>query len=585
MEIVNQIKELLFDVETAIINKENTHKIMRKIHTLKGLFGSIGLKKAQRLMHLSEDILYGRKKIPSNLENILLNVINSSFALLENPKKDVKQLIAELETIANKNKEKTLEFQEILTMLNFSDEVKKLIKYEDIEKIAEYEEKNENIFEVFFKNSEITKCLKNYNIINLWKTDNGFYAIITSKHKNVRIENATVKPLLEAKTEEPQPHFIEAFRIDKKQLDKLLNLNNKLWEVTEILNTELGETKEIIELKSVCNELNELTTQMTLIDIENILSPIKNYALELANSLNKKVKVDINTNNLKIDKSFCENLRIALTHIIRNCVDHGIEPEDERIKNGKEKTGCIKIDCYISYNSLIIEIKDDGRGIDTDEILKKVIEKKLLPEDKARALSKESLLDFLFLDGFTTSDRITEISGRGEGMKIIKEKVEECGGKLKLLTEKNKGTTYILSLPLSLLKTLITRYKKNFLCFPVDFVTKVLWLNDFERINIEKVECIKLDKNVVPLLSPLPPFKPLKEGIGILLKTDKGNFCCTVNEVLQIQEVKVKPFDKIIKGADFLYGWTYLGKRKIGLIANPEAYDTKIRNLNTGYLA
>ncbi|MDC7126249.1 MAG: chemotaxis protein CheA [Spirochaetales bacterium] len=201
-------------------------------------------------------------------------------------------------------------------------------------------------------------------------------------------------------------------------------------------------------LKSIIMVLQEQVTSLRMVNLSGTFNRFKRVVRDMASDLNKTINLEISGQETELDKNMIEKLNDPLKHIVRNCIDHGIETEEERIKLGKPAAGCLKMAAYVESGKVVIEIADDGRGIDKEKIIKKAIEKELIPENYQ--MSETEVLNLIFHPGLSTAASITDISGRGVGMDVVKNAISDINGTIDIISEEGKGSSFRLYLPLTL---------------------------------------------------------------------------------------------------------------------------------------
>ena len=286
-------------------------------------------------------------------------------------------------------------------------------------------------------------------------------------------------------------------------------------------------SEEMVQLEHTSFELQELILGLRMLPLKLVLGPLKKMVEETALALGKEINFVTSGTDLLLDKTILEQINDPIIHIIRNCIDHGIEEENERKTAGKPKQGSIEIKCASESGRINLRISDDGRGLDYEAIRQKALQ--LFPETKDEILEMDemALSSFLFHSGFTTRSKITSLSGRGVGLNIVKHNIENIKGKITLTSEKGKGTTFILSLPLSLATVdgfFVSSQNEKFL-IPSAFVREIL--------NVGKEEIIPmLNRNVIRVRDQIIPVYPLSALLDKEVVSTKDRFSVIVVENL-----------------------------------------------------
>nr|4XIV_A Chain A, Chemotaxis protein CheA [Thermotoga maritima MSB8]4XIV_B Chain B, Chemotaxis protein CheA [Thermotoga maritima MSB8] len=247
----------------------------------------------------------------------------------------------------------------------------------------------------------------------------------------------------------------QTVRVDIEKLDNLMDLMGEL----VIARSRILETLKKYNIKELDESLSHLS-RITL-DLQNVVMKIRMVPIsfvfnrfprmvrDLAKKMNKEVNFIMRGEDTELDRTFVEEIGEPLLHLLRNAIDHGIEPKEERIAKGKPPIGTLILSARHEGNNVVIEVEDDGRGIDKEKIIRKAIEKGLIDESKAATLSDQEILNFLFVPGFSTKEKVSEVSGRGVGMDVVKNVVESLNGSISIESEKDKGTKVTIRLPLT----------------------------------------------------------------------------------------------------------------------------------------
>lgn len=272
----------------------------------------------------------------------------------------------------------------------------------------------------------------------------------------------------------------------------------------------------------------------------------------LAQSLNKKIALEITGNDTPVDRDILEKLDAPLNHIIRNACDHGIEKPQERLAAGKNEKGFIKIDAQHINGMLIVTISDDGKGIDKQKVRERIVAKNLIPKNTINELNDEELFDFLFLPGFTTTEDVTEISGRGVGLDVVRNFVQEIGGKVRIQSIEGQGTTFILQLPItrSVLRALSVEINNEPYAIPLNHINKILEVKYSDILTLEDRDYFTLEGKNVALFSlrqvlgfPSSVFKVNESVPVITLREKETIYSLVIDKILTETELVVHPLD------------------------------------------
>lgn len=273
----------------------------------------------------------------------------------------------------------------------------------------------------------------------------------------------------------------------------------------------------------------------------------------LSRSLDKKIALEITGNDTPVDRDILEKLEAPLNHIIRNACDHGIEKPQQRLAAGKDEKGLIKIDAHHSGGMLMVTISDDGSGINKTNVRKKIVSKSLLPQNIVSTLNNDELFDFLFLPGFSTAEDVTEISGRGVGLDVVRNFVQEIGGKIRVQSTEGYGTTFTLQLPItrSVLRALSVEIDNEPYAIPLSRIDRILKIKYSDIHTLEDMDYFHLDGNNIALFSlrQVLGFIPhsntqTDEFISVIVLREKDNiYSLVIDKILTETELVVRPLD------------------------------------------
>jgi len=370
-------------------------------------------------------------------------------------------------------------------------------------------------------------------------------------------------------------NVISSIRVSSDKIDQLMNL------VSELVTTQASlslyvEENQVHALNQLSENIENITRQLrdtafsiSLIPIETMLTRFHRLIRDLSSEFSKNIDFITEGAETELDKTLIQGLTDPLMHIIRNSVDHGIEPEEDRIKSGKTPQGMIYLKAFYSGANVVIKIQDDGRGIDIDRVRQKAIEKELISSE-AKYSDKE-ILDLVFIPGFSTAQKVTDVSGRGVGMDVVKRKIDEIRGTVDLESKENVGTTITIKLPLtlSIIDGLLVVIGDTKYVLPLNLVEKIYAYehNEFENAfnNI-----IIVDGEQIPFYYLRDEFnisgKPLNVEQLVLVKYEEKRIGLVVDSVIGEYQAVLKPLGKLYKNHEIISGATILGDGTIALV-------------------
>jgi two-component system chemotaxis sensor kinase CheA len=301
-----------------------------------------------------------------------------------------------------------------------------------------------------------------------------------------------------------------------------------------------------------------------------LVQVVKRYTREVG----KEIEVELFGEDTKIDKQLAEEIVDPLIHIIRNAIDHGIESKEERRALGKKEIGTVTIKAFPEGNKVIVMVQDDGAGIDTDKVLRRALENKLVPENQE--YRKNEILDMIFLPGLSTKRQASEVSGRGVGMDIVKEKITSIGGFISIESEKGKGTTFYLSLPITLaiIKALIIQVGKEKFAVPLTSISETFFVSTDKVQTIEGHEVVERRGEMLSLLRVAEVFKlmeePKNEYFAVVVGFGNRRLGLLVDNLLEQTEVVIRPLGEHLKDMKGLAGAAEIGRHEIVLVLDIE---------------
>ena len=374
-------------------------------------------------------------------------------------------------------------------------------------------------------------------------------------------------------------------RVNIKKLDDLIDMVGELVITQSMIrqnsfilsNPDRRLNKDISRLSSITSELQKTSTRLRMVPIKQTFHRMSRLVRDLSRDAGKKVGVITEGEDTEIDKNMVEEISNPLVHMVRNAVDHGIDSSKARIKAGKPEKGLVKLKAFHRGGNIVIEISDDGKGLDRDKILNKAIEKNLI--DSSQDLSDQDIYKLIFHPGFSTAAKVTNISGRGVGMDVAKQAVEKLRGKIDIDSVMNKGSTFALSFPLTMaiIGGMIVRVGKERYIIPTTAIRQLLRpVKESYTIIIGRGETITVMGNLLPLIRLYKVFgieadyKNPWEGIVVVVEGENKSKCLLVDEILGEEEVVIKSLGESLKSSKGVSGGAILGDGKVGLILDPE---------------
>jgi two-component system chemotaxis sensor kinase CheA len=621
---VTEAEENIANLENGLLRLERegdaalVAELFRYAHTLKGSAGAAGLVEMSQLAHAMENLLdevrNGKRNVTSELVDTLLECVDvlraMVLALRDGEKQpDPSLLVRKLSAFSEEQRNQSdtsdqkvsMSSGEICATLNIF--IKPECPMPSARAFQAYLIMS-RYGEITFLDppvSEIQAGRAKYRLVAQVKLpdDNslsemeqeltrfGDLVVEVQRQKDGQKISEIVTAQREVETSAAPQAELQSVRVSIEQMDALLNLVGEL--VIERARLERG-VRKVAELNGngiaeelqgvtervsrIVSQLQEASTRTRMVPLNVVFARFPRLVRELARSMNKRVQLKIEGEDTEIDRALVEKLNECLVHLIRNAIDHGIEPPDERTAAGKPPEGLIEISASQSEGSVIVVVRDDGRGIDPNKIRRKAIERGLLTEEQASSLSDDDAIQFIFRSGFSTKEEVSEVSGRGVGMDAVKAAMEQIGGTIDLHSQIGAGTTVTLRLPLTLaiIPALLVRVGGRLFALPMHSVTEVL---DLQRSDIQEIGTG--EKVLVLRGNPLPLFSLAKllgipnggtEGTGVIVRQQEKLIAMSVEGVEGKDEIVIKPLGYPLHNLRSFIGATILGDGSIALIVD-----------------
>jgi two-component system, chemotaxis family, sensor kinase CheA len=370
---------------------------------------------------------------------------------------------------------------------------------------------------------------------------------------------------------------MSTIRVQAEKLDRLVDLVGELVTAQARISRIAEHPENHSGLADVAEELESLTTRLRdetmgirMVPIGSVVGSFKRLVRDLGKDLGKDIEFRCTGEETELDKGVIDRLKDPLVHIIRNSVDHGIEAPDEREAKGKPRQGLVHLDAMHAGAHVVVRIVDDGKGLDAQAIRKKGIEKGLIGVDQE--LSEAELFQLIFAPGFSTAAKISEVSGRGVGMDVVRQNIEALRGSVQLKSSIDKGTTITLKLPLTLaiIDGLMVRLDQDNFIIPLSSVEECV------DLNADEIERIR-GRNILNLRSVAVPFVRLREKLGrhshvpkreqvVITNVEGRQLGVVVDEVIGSHQTVLKNLGQAMRKAKFVSGATILGDGSVALI-------------------
>jgi two-component system chemotaxis sensor kinase CheA len=599
-EMIEQLDQDLVELESNPDDLDLLNKIFRVAHTIKGSGSFLNLDVLTRLTHHMEDVLNkarkGELKITPDIMDVILESVDMMKALLENIRDtgsdvtddiDIEPVVTKLDAISQgKSLEETPQEPEVevaqeesvdeLTEEDYANmspeeieaEIERLLKQrqEEDKKRREAKKKQQNGDEKKEEKSQTPAPKKE------------------TKPTPKKEEKKSSTPVKKVSTVE------QTIRVDVNRLDNLMNLIGELVLSKNRLIKIYNDVEERYEGQHFLDELNQVVSSISIVTTDLQIAVMKTRMLQigkvfnkfprvvrdLSRELGKKVKLIIKGEETELDKSIIEEIGDPLMHMIRNSVDHGIEPPEERIKLGKPEEGTIELKAYNEGNQIVIEISDDGKGMDPEILKQKALEKGLISEKEAEMMSDKEAFMLIFKAGFSTAAKVSNVSGRGVGMDVVKTNVEKLNGIIEVDSVPGKGSTFKIKIPLTLaiIQALLVSAQEELFAVPLANVIETVRITLEDISTVEGKSVLKLRDEVLPLVNMSDIFK-IEKILGInqylyvvVLGVGASKVGLIVDGLIGQEEIVIKSLGEYLKGIKGIAGATIRGDGRVTLIVD-----------------
>lgn len=678
---IQDLSDSIMILEKEPENKDVINEIFRAAHSLKGMAGTMGFKKMQRLTHdmenLFSEVRNDNIKVNSALIDILFNCLDAIEEYLETVKATSNEgdngneaLIQQLNDFLNGNHDASASEpaapQEAPAEVAPEKSDKKFlsIDVDDIScsKIKEAEEAGLHIYGVtthiqkdcLLKAARaflVFKAIEDFGEILVYnpssqdiedeKFDLDFSLIISSDSdldpilqaiksvseiEKVDADKVSYRDYEETETAKPQeaqsetapapvesapakpasssqkssqnnkaattnkPVTARTVRVDIEKLDALMNQVSELIiaknSLVSISDSEQGSDyntqtfhDQIEYLERITTNLHESVMKVRMVPIESVVNKFPRMIRDLSRKLNKPMELYMSGEETELDRTVVDQIGDPLQHLLRNSADHGIESPEERRKAGKPEAGSIFLKAFQEGNNVIIEVRDDGAGINTDKVKAKAIERGIVTEEQAENLSQKEIIDFLFMPSFSMAQKITDISGRGVGLDVVKSNIEALGGDVEVKSSMGVGTTFIVRLPLTLaiIQALMVEVRDEKYAIALGSIQNIenISVNDIKYVQAEEV--IHLRGLVIPLirldeLLDSAPKEDNPDNLTVVVVKKGDNYAgIVVDNLIGQQEIVIKSLGKCIDNNKIINGATILGDGEVALILDVNA--------------
>jgi two-component system chemotaxis sensor kinase CheA len=570
-ELLQRMDQDMIALESSPKDPELLNRVFRAMHTIKGTSGFLGYEAVVRLSHRAEDVLNtvrrGDVTLGPRVANVLLAARDQIGKMLEDIRQgglkeySLEPLLAELQAVQTSS-EAPLRLGEILV--------------------------NQNVLEP----TALAGILAEQDS-----------SPVSPKLGNLIVEKGLATPAEVGNAMADQQRVADtlakssgaqSMRVDVRKLDELVNLigelvleRNRLVQINrdlvsgrisgEALDSALGLSTA--RLSFITEELQVAGLKTRMVPVDTVFRRFPRLVRDVAQSLQKEVELVLLGEDTELDKTMVELIGDPLVHLVRNCLDHGLELPDRRVAAGKPRHGTIRMEARQEGDQIVISVSDDGAGVDPERVARKAVEKGLVSAERVGSLSQREILDFIFLPGFSTAEKTSDLSGRGVGMDVVRSNLKKLNGTIDLDSKLGVGTTVLLKLPLTLaiLPVLLVRVAEETYALPLRTVLETASIQLGEIHTIEGREVLQLRNETVPLLrlaeiidARLDSRKDAGRRVVVLGIGDK-KIALLVEELVGQESTVVKPLGSYLQGCATIAGATISGDGRVRLVLDPAA--------------
>ena len=563
-ETLEKIDPMFVDLETRGYDKDILNEIFRGMHTLKGAAGFLGFQPIIDVAHRAESIMKrlrdGDMTLTSDIMDVILKCVDmlrlliSHISAKDNIEENLSPLLSALDAVINSQEPAD-------TKIDLKKETG--ISSETASQPEEVK--------------EITP-----EIVGLPPQTAGAAAASASPSPP-----AAAEELVQQVSKEKE--VVSTLRVDVTRIDKVMDLageivlaRNRIINLATKLEMTHSDDPNVESLLETTSFLDRVTSDLQLAvmkirmqPIQKVFSKFPRMVRDLSRSLGKEINLEIFGEDTEVDKSVNENIGDPLIHIIRNSIDHGIEHSDERIAKGKHAKGRIIISAYQKGTQIVIEVSDDGKGIDVEAVKRKALAQGIVTEEEVQKMPDETAINLIFLPGFSTKEVSTELSGRGVGMDVVKTNVGKLNGYVEVVTVKDGGSTFRISLPLTLaiIQAMMVRIASEYYALPQSMIEETLRVRHSDIKDVAGQNVLTIRGKVLPVFS-------MSETLGVRSGSSKvqdnryvlvasvadRRFCITVDELLGQEEIVIKTISGVDSEECGILGATITGDGKVVLI-------------------
>lgn len=604
-EHLQALNDNLLQLEKEPTNGQLVSEIFRSAHTFKGMSATMGFQQVADLTHAMENVLDEVRNNRLAVTEHLVDIIFTCTSHLETMVSDIQhggqgaaditKTVADLEALLHPEQEAELVVEKtyrIQIQIEEAAILKAVRAVMCLERLAEIGiisetlpdreaielEEFEHTFEVVLESAQSKEEIEAV-ILAISEIEK---VIVTEEVEEVQI----IEPIKKAAKQTTKRLENKTIRVQLEKIEKLMNIfeesvieRARIDEIAEKTNN-----KELMEhlgrFSSISKEIQNGLLNMRMVPVDSVFNRFPKMVRTLAKELGKKIDLVIEGADTEVDKIVIDEIGDPLVHLIRNSVDHGAETVEVRRKNGKNETATINLKAFHSGNNVVIEIADDGAGINKRKVLEKAITKNVVTRAESTKMTDAEIFDLLFDSGFSTADQVSDLSGRGVGLDVVRNTILKIGGKISVESSENAGSTFRIEIPLtlSIIQSMLVATSERRYAVPLANVAEAITINPADIQHVHGKDLINYRETIIELLDlgqcfHETPLKDTDELLLLVVKNAKRTFGLIIKDIIGQREIVLKTLGGFFSESQIAFsGATILGDGRVVLILNLETF-------------
>ncbi|MBC1743004.1 chemotaxis protein CheA [Listeria welshimeri] len=604
-EHLQALNDNLLQLEKEPTNGQLVSEIFRSAHTFKGMSATMGFQQVADLTHAMENVLDEVRNNRLAVTEHLVDIIFTCTSHLETMVSDIQhggqgaaditKTVADLEALLHPEQEAELVVEKtyrIQIQIEEAAILKAVRAVMCLERLAEIGiisetlpdreaielEEFEHTFEVVLESAQSKEEIEAV-ILAISEIEK---VIVTEEVEEVQI----IEPIKKAAKQTTKRLENKTIRVQLEKIEKLMNVfeesvieRARIDEIAEKTNN-----KELMEhlgrFSSNSKEIQNGLLNMRMVPVDSVFNRFPKMVRTLAKELGKKIDLVIEGADTEVDKIVIDEIGDPLVHLIRNSVDHGAETVEVRRKNGKNETATINLKAFHSGNNVVIEIADDGAGINKRKVLEKAITKNVVTRAESTKMTDAEIFDLLFDSGFSTADQVSDLSGRGVGLDVVRNTILKIGGKISVESSENAGSTFRIEIPLtlSIIQSMLVATSERRYAVPLANVAEAITINPADIQHVHGKDLINYRETIIEVLDlgqcfHETPLKDTDELLLLVVKNAKRTFGLIIKDIIGQREIVLKTLGGFFSESQIAFsGATILGDGRVVLILNLETF-------------